>query len=557
MSKESVDFFSETPDHVILDIFLYTLGDVSVPCVRAVVAFGGTCRRMRKLYQTRDVWRNIDLARFLHGKSDGLLVSRLVQLPQVSFCEQFCTRICNVPSAFIVCLIKSMPRLRALAVSLGGSEASYIAPPQCFSMPQGRQVAAGHVIEAIESLHELEELAILVESPRNLVPICFPPKLRKLSVVSNIASGSSGMLFEAPDGPFPRIEALSISSADISSAISACPGVTSLTVSSTKASHPLTPNDVRSILLGCSYLRELEIRHHFPRQRLELPDLGDAPCSNLLTRVSWNSWSDDCPAKALSMNCPSIVELVLVNPPISPKDVATLSRLKRLEVLVVNCGKSRQRKSETDIDDYDDGGGDEIQRSVEFSGAFSTLGESSGALFRKLELIDAKFDAEPFFTARRCLALKELRFTRCEFSESAMTALSLVVADSLRLFHCEADGDWFVPLLVNCKRLENLVLDVTSTDVLKLVGSATAAPLLTVDLSARHGITDIGLEAIQPALKNVVDLTISGTSESLTSKGISRTVATCKYLQKLCVVNDIILYSLRSLISPSIDLTLL
>ena len=179
------DFFQTTPDHIVFDIFGYALGKSTVSGVRTIVCFARSCKRMRKLFKSREVFQRIDLAQlFSNGKSDNNFVFRVITVPQIAYCEKFSCKICNVPESFTASMILSMPRLKSIAVRLGQSSTRVEPPPQFVSV-FGSRVTSEHVIRAIESRLELEELSLMIDSPVKVVPMNFPPKLKKLSIVSS------------------------------------------------------------------------------------------------------------------------------------------------------------------------------------------------------------------------------------------------------------------------------------------------------------------------------------------------------------------------------------
>lgn len=139
--------------------------------IKDVMAFGGTCRRIRKIIESPLIWSCVDLgAACPPDRNERFLVDFLKFPRAISACQSLSIRFLKDLET-VRLLIISMPRLRDLTVTLGmeleiGSE-------------QKEQHTA--VISAIESLGHLESLTIFTSGD---IPGTFRslPALRSMSL---------------------------------------------------------------------------------------------------------------------------------------------------------------------------------------------------------------------------------------------------------------------------------------------------------------------------------------------------------------------------------------
>jgi hypothetical protein len=495
------------------------------------------------------VWAVVDIGRAIveiargHGgvrKSDNIKdktaaaaldVLRCVPRPVLAACGafSFSSSRFGLPLPLVVAFVDVMPSLTQLHLIVSeeysdvpSADLTGLIPAADVAEWRGRgwwpadeKVTVAHLLRAISSLTCLTDLTIDLRLRKEIIPATFPQSLRRLTVAL-CDSDDISVLFGA--GPHNQIRELEIHTSGVQ-AVRACPEITALTVHDFNGR--LTQEDLDIILGTCRNLQRLCVNSaddHFSFARLE-----SSPCARSLTSIKVDTNLAPGSVEVISRCCPAIEELSVRG--VGPADVHAMASLMRLRVLEVSH------------DLWQDQG-------PELSEAFTTLGNTEGAIpLTRLVLRYTKFDVTGLFSSPRCSALRELKLISGNgLTDQAMQALATNVRDSLMsLMLSWTSAAPVVPLLVECRRLECLILYRCNTEGMRIIGQTCKAPLKSVKITGIRMI-DAAVRAVVPVLAGVVYLDIDCPAKAILQHIIPR----CPYLRVLRVRSPDIARQLRS-----------
>ena len=339
-------------------------------------------------------------------------------------------------------------------------------------------------------------------------PIEIPRTLKDLEVHCSDAS----QLFRGTKGPFDSIKSLSLDcEIGMIPVIRVCPSITSLKLDVGFSS--ISTEEMKAVWETCTQLQEISITC-WENCSLALDEFEKSKCCNLIKKLSLYGRKAEAKTwETMIRRCPNIMELKMLNPSPTAMDIRGLTSLKNLEVLVVDCNRNSEGISES----------------------FSELGGSDGIPFKRIVLRGARMELSGFFSSHRCHQLREIEFNDCKMSMRSIEALAENVHDSLiSLEFTGYDGNFMIPLLTRCSRLNQLVIHNCMKSLMKRIGIEGKAPLKNVILEDRSSqFSDEGIIGIAQALKDVIDLEIN--SKKISSGGIIELVSKCPKLRQIKV----------------------
>lgn len=480
--------------------------------------------------RTETIWRSLDIGKLVDSAAwkstvRKSLVCHLARKPEIAVCRNL-TRVNGVTSAHVLALLRSMPRLETLEVTVKGADSIEEDLRRITGIADG-VMSPQTLLDAIGGLEGLTDLQIwnglsLSSAPAKFV---FPPRLRRLTVRC-FSPSSPCSLFAGYEKSATVRELVFCCNNGLVDAIHSCPEITSLTSVSN-----LSESDMSSIWQTCDHLEELSLSHF---AALALSDLSGSHCAKRLRKLDLDVFERSPMAfDTLCRSCPGVEELsVSRKMPMSSPDIKALALLTRLHSLSISVEQSKDAHG--------------------LSEAFSVLG-SEGAPFLKLALLDAVVSLSGFFASPRCHLLRELTLSNCQIPEEDVRQLAENVSETLTSLVFVGQDSFFMPLLSRCSNLSRLKLSFASDATLSRIGAESKAPLRIAHFDL-WGKSEALLPLV-PALRELVELVILCDRMVVTSESIVQLTGSCPNLRRLSVPSMKLMYQqISKLIPPTVNL---
>lgn len=419
-------------DNVPNEMIAYTASWIIMPkepptdeAMRYLMRFSMTCKRMFSIITRSDfscdIWSRVDIARFIrleHGwdrAKPRKIASQLAVLPQIRWCERLSISYqATMPQIFA--LISLMPNINKLEVmlcdqELGDSELIKAVGSKLMV----NSMNPNQFLKTIGSLKNLESLNIYDNRVFQIHPAtlrglalnvytffrkcmrafyadpiqyCHPATLRDLTLWGINMCTFFGECMK----PFESIKSLSLMSCSgISDKIQLFPSITSLVIE--RRSGTLSLKDSQMIWENCKLLKEVTMIT-MAGSWLSMRTFEKSSFTKNLTKLHLRVKDphDHGIWEIVIRCCPNLIELYMCSPMQTPDDIRSLTELKKLQVLGVNCDPNSER----------------------LSSAFLEFGESDGIALRKFELLyseldTTEFDLTRFMTSHRFSQLHETR----------------------------------------------------------------------------------------------------------------------------------------------------